>query len=194
MSKKILLLGGDFVEDYEIMVPFQMLLMLGYTVHAVCPDKKAGDCIKTAIHDFEGFQTFTEKVGHNFTLNYDFEKVNVAEYAGLVVPGGRAPEYLRMNPKVLDIVRAFEADKKPIAAICHGPQLLVPCGVLKGKKSTAYPALQCDVEMAGGTWVPINATFDNVVVDANLVTAPAWPAHPQWIAAFVKLLGANISI
>ncbi len=194
MSKKILLLGGDFVEDYEIMVPFQMLLMLGYEVHAVCPDKKSGDTIKTSIHDFEGFQTFTEKVGHNFALNYDFSKVNTKDYVGLVVPGGRAPEYLRMNARVVDIIREFEADKKPIAAICHGPQLLVPAGALKDKKSTAYPSLQCDVELAGGTWVPINATFNNVVVDANLVTAPAWPAHPEWIAAFVKLLGANITL
>ncbi len=194
MSKKILLLGGDFVEDYEIMVPFQMLQMLGYEVHAVCPDKKAGDSIKTAIHDFEGFQTFTEKVGHNFIINYDFAKINTKDYVGLVIPGGRAPEYLRMNNQVIDIIREFEADKKPMAAICHGPQLLVPTGALKGKKSTAYPSLQCDVEMAGGTWVPINATFNNVVVDANLVTAPAWPAHPEWIAAFVALLGAKISI
>ncbi len=194
MNKKILLLGGDFVEDYEIMVPFQMLQMLGYEVHAVCPEKKPGDTIKTAIHDFEGFQTYTEKVGHNFTLNYDFNKVNTQDYVGLVVPGGRAPEYLRLNARVLEIVREFNAAAKPIAAICHGPQILVPSGVLQGKKSTAYPALQCDVEMCGGTWVPINATFNNVVVDGNIVTAPAWPAHPEWIAAFVKLLGANISI
>ncbi len=194
MSKKILLLAGDFVEDYEIMVPFQMLCMLGYQVHAVCPDKKAGDSVKTSIHDFEGFQTYTEKVGHNFAINYDFSSVNTKDYVGLVVPGGRAPEYLRMNARVVEIVREFDADNKPIAAICHGPQILVPAGVLKGKKSTAYPSLQCDVEMAGGTWMPINATFNNVVVDANLVTAPAWPAHPEWIATFVKLLGANISI
>ncbi len=194
MSKKILVLAGDFVEDYEIMVPFQMLCMLGYDVHTVCPDKKAGDSVKTAIHDFEGFQTYTEKVGHNFMLNYDFDKVNTADYAGLVIPGGRAPEYLRLNTRLIEIVKEFDAQNKPIASLCHGPLVLVPTGILKGKKSTAYISLQADVEMAGGTWVSVNGTFTNVVVDQNLVTAPAWPAHPEWIAAFVKLLGAQISI
>ncbi len=194
MSKKILLIAGDFVEDYEVMVPYQMLLMLGYEVHAVCPEKKAGDTVKTSIHDFEGQQTYSEKVGHNFTLSYDFDKVNTADYVGLVIPGGRAPEYLRLTPRVLEIVREFDAAKKPIAAICHGPQILAPAGVLKGKKSTAYIAVKPDVEMSGGTWVDINATFSNAVVDGNLVTAPAWPAHPAWIAEFVKLLGAKITL
>ncbi len=194
MSKKILLLAGDFVEDYEVMVPFQMLLMLGYEVHAVCPEKKAGDTVKTSIHDFEGQQTYSEKVGHNFTLTYDFDKVNTADYVGLVIPGGRAPEYLRLTPRVLEIVQEFNTANKPIAAICHGSQILAPAGVLKGKKSTAYIAVKPEVEMCGGTWVDINATFTNAVVDGNLVTAPAWPAHPAWIAEFVKLLGAKISI
>lgn len=193
-AKKILLLAGDYVEDYEVMVPFQMLLMLGYEVHAVCPDKKAGDTVRTAIHDFEGDQTYSEKPGHNFAINYDFDKVNTADYVGLVVPGGRAPEYLRLNPRILEIVREFDAAKKPIAAICHGPQILVSAGVLKGKRSTAYIAVKPDVEGAGGTWADINATFTNAVVDGNLVTAPAWPAHPEWIAAFVKLLGARITL
>ncbi len=194
MSKKILLLGGDFVEDYEIMVPFQMLLMLGYQVHAVCPGKKNGDTVKTSIHDFEGDQTYTEKVGHNFAINFDFEKVNTKDYIGLVIPGGRAPEYLRLTPRVLEIVLEFNADKKPIASICHGAQILVPTGILKGKKCTAYPALQPDVEMAGGLWVNPDASFSNAVVDDNLVTSAAWPAHPAWIASFVALLGAKISI
>ncbi len=194
MSKKILLITGDFVEDYEVMVPFQMLLMLGYEVHAVCPGKKAGETVKTAIHDFEGDQTYSEKVGHNFALTYDFDKVNTTDYVGLVIPGGRAPEYLRLTPRVLDIVREFDTAKKPIAAICHGPQILVAAGVLSGKKSTAYIAVKPDVEMAGGTWVEINETFSNAVVDGHLVTAPAWPAHPEWIAAFVRVLGAQISI
>ena len=193
-AKKILLLAGDYVEDYEVMVPFQMLLMLGYEVHAVCPDKKAGDTVRTAVHDFEGDQTYSEKPGHNFAINYDFDKVNTADYVGLVVPGGRAPEYLRLNPRILEIVCEFDAAKKPIAAICHGPQILVSAGVLKGKRSTAYIAVKPDVEGAGGTWADINATFTNAVVDGNLVTAPAWPAHPEWIAAFVKLLGARITL
>ena len=192
--KKILMLVGDFVEDYEVMVPFQMLQMLGYEVHAVCPDKKCGDTIKTAIHDFEGDQTYTEKRGHNFALTYDFDKVNSADYAGLVIPGGRAPEYLRLYPRVLDIIREFDTAQKPIAAICHGPQLLVSAGVINGHTCTCYPAVKPDVVDAGGTWADANATFTKAVTDGNLVTAPAWPAHPEWIAAFVKLLGAKISI
>ena len=193
MSKKILLLAGDFVEDYEVMVPFQMLLMLGYEVHAVCPGKKAGDVVKTAIHDFEGDQTYSEKRGHNFAINYDFDKVNVADYVGLVVPGGRAPEYLRLNARVLEIVREFDAAKKPIAAICHGPQLLVTAGVLKGHTCTCYPAVRPDMLDAGATWADANATMSNAVVHEHLVTAPAWPAHPEWIAAFAKLMGTVIT-
>ncbi len=194
MSKKILILAGDYVEDYELMVPFQMLLMLGYDVHAVCPGKKAGEMVRTAIHDFEGDQTYSEKRGHNFMLNHDFDSVNTADYAGLVVPGGRAPEYLRLTPRVLEIIQEFDAAKKPIAAICHGPQLLVSAGILKGRTCMAYPAVKPDVLMAGGIWADFNATFTNAVTDGNLVTAAAWPAHPAWIAAFVQVLGAKISI
>jgi protease I len=194
MSKKILMLTGDYVEDYEMMVPYQMLLMLGYEVHTVCPNKKAGDSVKTAIHDFEGDQTYSEKRGHNFALNYDFDAVNTADYVGLVIPGGRAPEYLRLTPRVIEIIREFNADNKAIAAICHGPQLLVAADVLRGRTSIAYPAVKPDVLMAGGKWAEINATFTNAVVDGNLVTAAAWPAHPDWIAAFVKVLGASITI
>ena len=192
--KKVLLLVGDYVEDYEAMVPFQMLQLLGYEVHAVCPGKKPGDLLRTAINDFEGDQTYSEKRGHNFAINYDFDKVNVADYAGLCVPGGRAPEYLRLNARVLEIVREFDAAKKPIAAICHGPQLLVTAGVLKGHTCTCYPAVRPDMLDAGATWADANATMSNAVVHEHLVTAPAWPAHPAWIAAFVKLLGAQISI
>ena len=157
MSKKILILAGDFVEDYELMVPYQMLLMLGYEVHTVCPEKKAGDMVRTAIHDFEGDQTYSEKRGHNFMLHYDFIKVNTADYVGLVVPGGRAPEYLRLTPRVLEIIQEFNAASKPIAAICHGPQLLVSAGILKGRTCMAYPAVKPDVLMAGGTWADFNA-------------------------------------
>lgn len=194
MSKKILMLVGDFVEDYEAMVPFQMLVMVGYEVHTVCPDKKAGDTVATAIHDFEGCQTYTEKRGHNFAINYDFSAVNTADYAGLVVPGGRSPEYLRLNPRILEIVREFDAAKKPIAAVCHGQQILVSAGILKGRSCNAYIAVKPDIIDAGGKWVEINDSFTNAVVDGNLVTAPAWPAHPAWIAAFVKVLGGTISV
>ncbi len=192
MSKKILMLVGDYVEDYEVMVPFQTLTMLGYAVEAVCPDKKDGEFVRTSIHDFEGDQTYSEKRGHNFTLNKDFATVDTADYVGLVVPGGRAPEYIRLNPRVLEIVREFDAAGKPIAAICHGPLVLVTAGVLKGKSCSAYPACGPDVTGAGGKYADI--ALDKAHVDGNLVTAPAWPAHPDWIAKFAALLGAKISI
>ncbi|MDX1458560.1 MAG: DJ-1/PfpI family protein [Marinobacter sp.] len=191
-TKKLLLLAGDFAEDYETMVPFQALTMLGYEVHAVCPDKNAGDTVKTAIHDFEGDQTYTEKPGHNFSLTYDFDAVAVEDYAGLVIPGGRAPEYLRLNDRVIEIVQAFNQANKPIAAVCHGAQLLAAAGVLDGRECSAYPACGPDVRMAGGTYMDI--PVDQAHVQGNLVTAPAWPAHPAWLAAFAKLLGAQISV
>ncbi len=193
-AKKILLLAGDFVEDYEIMVPFQALQAVGHTVHAVCPGKKAGDVVRTAIHDFEGDQTYTEKRGHNFMLNADFDAVNTAEYDALVVPGGRSPEYLRLNARLIEIVREFDAAKKPIAAVCHGQQILVSAGILKGRTCTAYVAVKPDIEAAGATWCDMNATATNTVVDGNLVTAPAWPAHPGWIQAFLKVLGTKIEL
>lgn len=191
-TKKLLLLAGDFAEDYETMVPFQALTMLGYEVHAVCPDKNAGDTVKTAIHDFEGDQTYTEKPGHNFSLTYDFDAVAVEDYAGLVIPGGRAPEYLRLNDRVIEIVQTFNQANKPIAAVCHGAQLLAAAGVLDGRECSAYPACGPDVCMAGGTYIDI--PVDQAHVQGNLVTAPAWPAHPAWLAAFAKLLGAQISV
>ncbi len=192
MTKKILLLAGDYVEDYEIMVPFQALKMLGYEVHAVCPDKKSGDTVFTAIHDFEGAQTYSEKPGHNFALNYDFDAVNTDNYVGLVIPGGRAPEYLRLNPRILEIVREFDQAKKPIAAVCHGPQILAAAGVISGQKVSAYPACGPEVTLAGGSYS--NIAVDGVEVSGHLVTAPAWPAHPAWLAAFVEKLGAKITL
>jgi protease I len=191
-TKKILMLVGDFVEDYEAMVPFQMLLMVGHKVDSVCPDKKPGDTVKTAIHDFEGDQTYSEKPGHNFMITADFAAVSAADYDALVIPGGRAPEYLRLNPKVIELVQGFNNAKKPIAAICHGPQILVAAGVLAGKQCSAYPACGPDVAVAGGTWVANNDPFSNAHVDGNLVPAPAWPAHPEWIAKFLKVLGTEI--
>ncbi|MEG8241250.1 DJ-1/PfpI family protein [Acinetobacter baumannii] len=192
MSKKILMLVGDYAEDYETMVPFQFLTGLGYTVHAVCPNKKNGDHIATAIHDFEGEQTYSEKRGHNFTINYDFDAVNTEDYVGLVIPGGRAPEYLRMNERVVEIVREFDRVKKPIAAVCHGAQLLVAADILKDRLCSAYPACAAEVKLAGGQYADIAVT--DAVTDVHLVTAPAWPAHPAWLAQFVKVLGAKISI
>ncbi len=191
-DKKILLLAGDYTEDYETMVPFQALSMLGYKVHAVCPDKKAGDSVRTAIHDFEGDQTYSEKPGHNFALNHDFANVRTEDYVGLVIPGGRAPEYLRLNQRVLEIVQEFDRDGKPIAAVCHGAQLLAAAGILENRECSAYPACGPDVRMAGGKLIDIPA--DQAHVQGNLATAPAWPAHPAWLAAFVGLLGATITL
>jgi protease I len=193
-KKKILMLVGDFVEDYEAMVPYQMLLMVGHTVDTVCPDKKPGDTVKTAIHDFEGDQTYSEKVGHNFMITADFATIVAADYDALVIPGGRAPEYLRLNKKVLELVRDFNGKNKPIAAVCHGPQILVTAGVLKGKSCSAYPACGPDIGVAGGTWVANNETFSNAHVDGNLVTAPAWPAHPEWMRKFLEVLGTEIKL
>ncbi len=190
--KKILLFTGDFAEDYETMVPFQILQMVGYDVHAVCPDKKAGDTVKTAIHDFEGDQTYSEKVGHNFTINYDFDKVNLDDYAGLVIAGGRAPEYLRLNPKVLEMVRHFFDHNKPVAAICHGAQILSAAGVLKGRKLTAYPAVGPEVSLAGAEYQ--NIPVDQAYVDGNLVSSPAWPGHPAFMREFIKLLGVKLDV
>ena len=190
MPKTILMLVGDYVEDYEVMVPFQALQMVGHTVDAACPGKKAGDQIRTAVHDFEGDQTYSEKPGHNFTLNATFAELRVDQYDALLVPGGRAPEYLRLNPEVLALVRGFAAAKQPIAAICHGLQLLAAAGVLKGRACTAYPACGPEVQLAGGTFIDL--PVDQAHVDGNLVTAPAWPAHPAWLAAFLKLLGTKI--
>ena len=192
MSKKILMLVGDYAEDYETMVPFQFLTGLGYTVHAVCPNKKNGDHIATAIHDFEGEQTYSEKRGHNFAINYDFDAVNTEDYVGIVIPGGRAPEYLRMNERVVEIVREFDRVKKPIAAVCHGAQLLAAADVLQGRLCSAYPACAAEVKLAGGQYADIAVT--EAVTDGHLVTAPAWPAHPAWLAQFVKVLGAKITI
>lgn len=189
-TKKILLLAGDFVEDYEVMVPFQMLLMRGHEVHAVCPDKKAGDVVATAIHDFEGDQTYTEKRGHNFRLNFVFDAVDPAAYDALVIPGGRAPEYLRLDERVLTLVQSFANSGKPIAAICHGLQILTAAGVVKGRRCQAYPAVRPELEAAGAIWDEPSAGLDSVCVDENLVTAPAWPAHPAWVRALLDVLEA----
>jgi protease I len=191
-AKKILMITGDFTEDYETMVPFQALLMVGHTVHAVCPGKKAGEQVRTAIHDFEGDQTYSEKPGHNFTLNATFDEIDVAAYDALVIPGGRAPEYLRLNPKVIAAVQHFASANKPIAAICHGAQLLSAAGVLSGRSCSAYPACAPEVKSAGGTYADI--PVDQAHVDGNLVTAPAWPAHPDWLAKFLQVLGTRIEL
>jgi len=191
-AKKILMIVGDFVEDYEVMVPFQTLLAVGHIVHAACPGKRSGEAVRTAIHDFEGDQTYTEKRGHNFSLNATFDDIDPESYDALVIPGGRAPEYLRLNPRVLQAVRHFSSAKKPIAAICHAAQILAAAGIVQGRKVSCYPAVSPDVTMAGGTFVDV--AMDKAVADANLITAPAWPAHPDWMSKFFVALGTKIDL
>jgi protease I len=191
-AKKILFLTGDFAEDYETMVPFQALQMVGHTVHAVCPGKKSGEKIKTAIHDFEGDQTYTEKPGHLFTLNADFDEANVRDYDALMIAGGRAPEYLRLNPRVIELIQQFAKDGKPIAAVCHAAQLLAAADVIRGKRISAYPACAPEVRLAGGDYADIKV--DQAVTDGNFITAPAWPAHSQWLAQFLVRLGTKIEL
>lgn len=190
MAKKILMLIGDYVEDYEVMVPFQALQMVGHTVHAVCHGKEAGEVVRTAVHDFEGDQTYSEKRGHDFRLDADFDAIRPEEYDGLVVPGGRAPEYIRLEEEVLEIVRHFDREGRPIAAVCHAVQLLAAAGVLEGRECTGYPACGPEVRAAGGRWRDV--AIDEAVVDGNLVTAPAWPAHPAWLGRFLEVLGTRI--
>jgi protease I len=190
--KRILMIVGDYVEDYEAMVPFQMLQMVGHEVHAVCPGKKSGEVVATAIHDFEGAQTYSEKRGHNFRLNATFEEINEQSYDALVIPGGRSPEYLRLNERVLQMVQHFVEARKPVAAVCHGPQLLAAAGALRDKACSAYPAVQPEIKLAGGRFIPPSDSFDNAHVDGWLVSAPAWPAHPAWMRQFLEVLGSKI--
>ena len=189
-AKKILMLVGDYVEDYEVMVPFQMLTMVGHTVHAVCPGKTADQTVATSIHDFEGDQTYSEKRGHNFALNATFDDIDESNYDALVIPGGRAPEYLRLVPRVIEVTQHFANSKKPIAAVCHGIQILTAAKVVTGRSLSAYPSVQPEIEAAGGTY--ISCSLDSAHVDGNLVTAPAWPAHPNWIGEFLTVLGTKI--
>jgi protease I len=192
MAKKILLLAGDYAEDYETMVPFQMLIMVGHNVDAVCPGKAKGDHVLTAIHDFEGAQTYSEKPGHRFTLNATFDAIRPEDYDALVIPGGRAPEYLRMDPRVIKAVQHFAQANKPIAAVCHAAQLLAAADVIRGRKIAAYPACAAEVRLAGAEYAEIG--IDQAVTDGNLVTAPAWPAHPAWIRQFLAVLGTKITL
>ncbi len=191
-TAKLLMIVGDYVEDYEVMVPFQALQMVGHTVDAVCPNKKKGESVRTAIHDFEGDQTYSEKPGHNFVLNATFSEVHVEDYDGIVIPGGRAPEYLRLNEQVLAMVRYFSKADKPIAAICHAAQILAAADVVEGRRVSCYPACSPEVKLAGGTFADIKVT--DAVTDGKLVTAPAWPAHPTWLAMFQEVLLNHMAV
>lgn len=184
------MLAGDFVEDYELMVPFQALLSVGCEVDVICPGKKKGDKIATAIHDFTEFQTYLEYRGHNFEINKDFDGLNPCEYDGLYVTGGRAPEYIRLDQKVLEFTRHFFESNKPVAAICHGIQVLTAANVIQGRTLTCYAAVGPEVTLAGGNYRNVPPT--DAVVDGNLVTSPAWPGHPAILKEFYKLLGISI--
>ncbi|KAF2314769.1 hypothetical protein GH714_033500 [Hevea brasiliensis] len=182
----------DYMEDYEVTVPFQSLQALGCDVDAVCPKKKAGDFCPTAVHDFEGDQTYSEKPGHRFTLTASYDELDASSYDALVIPGGRAPEYLALDETVLALVKKFMESRKPVASICHGQQILAAADVLKGKKCTAYPAVKINVVMAGATWLEPDP-IDRCYTDENLVTGAAWPGHPEFISQLMALLGIRVS-
>jgi len=192
MSKRILMLAGDFVEDYELMVPYQALTSVGFHVDVVCPGKKAGEQVATAIHDFVGFQTYVELRGHNFTLNKSFDSLKLEDYAGLYITGGRAPEYIRLDPKVIEYTKYFFDNNLPVAAICHGIQILTAANVVKGRTLTCYVAVGPEVTLAGGNYKDIPAT--EAITDGNLTTSPAWPGHPAILREFYKLLGVKIEL
>jgi protease I len=191
-AKKILFLVGDFAEDYEVMVPFQALTMLGHRVDAVCPGKEAGQTIKTAIHDFEGDQTYSEKPGHNFVLNATFAAVDADDYDALIIAGGRAPEYLRLDDRLIAIVRSFFRADKPIAAICHAAQILAAADVIRGRRVSGYSACAPEIRLAGAEFV--DTAPDRAIRDGNLVSGFAWSAHPQFLALFLEVLGTRITL
>lgn len=185
-GKNILLLAGDFIEDYEIKVAQDALDAVGHEVHTVCPERAAGEKIKTAIHDFRGDQTYMEVRGHDFELSHTFDEVDPADYDAFVVPGGRAPEYLRTYESVLEMTRHFFEADKPVGAICHGPQVLAAAGVLEGREVTSYPPVSAELEAVGCSWV------DGVVRDGNLLTARNWDDLAEWLAEFLDMLGTTV--
>jgi len=180
--KRILMLVGDFSEDYEVMVPFQALKAMGHDVTAVCPGKRKGELIATVVHDFGDFMSYTESFGHRFALNGDFHEERSRDHDGLLIPGGRAAEYLRLNPDVIELVERHWSRGAVTSAICHGVQLLTATTVLNGRRATAYPACKSEVLRSGATWVDTAA--DAICVDGTLITAPGWLAHPALLGTF----------
>lgn len=189
MAKRILILTGDCAEDYEVKVPQQALMMLGYQVDIAAPAKKPGDMLQLVVHDFTTLDTYIELTGHRIPVDVSAAEAKAEDYDGLVIPGGRAPEYIRMHDEVIKLVQAFFSSAKPVAAICHGTQLLAAAGVLSDRTVTSYPACAAECRISGAEW-----QNEPVVVQNNLVTAQAWPNHPEWLRAFVNLLGAKIEI
>jgi intracellular protease, PfpI family len=190
-GKKILMLVGEFTEEYEIYVFQQAMEAVGHTVHVVCPDKKAGDIIATSLHDFEGHQTYTEKLGHYFQLNKTFSEVRPGEYDAVYCAGGRGPEYIRTDKRVQAIVRHFHEAKKPIFTICHGVQILIAVdGVVRGKRVAALGACEPEVILAGGEYVDLSPT--EALVDGNMVSAKGWTALAAFIRECLNVLGTKI--
>jgi protease I len=178
---KILLLAGDAAESLEVLYPFQRLTEEGYDVEIAAPTKKK---LQFVVHDFvEGFDTYTEKPGYTWEADLAFSDVDPSDYVALVIPGGRAPEYIRNDPDFAGIVEHFFGEDKPVAQLCHAPLALAAAGVLEGRKTAAYPALAPDVEAAGAEFVDGAA-----VVDGVMVSARAWPDHPAWMREFVRIL------
>src|SRR2546427_8436936 len=178
---KILMLAGDSAESLEVMYPYQRLLEAGYEVDIAAPSKKK---LQFVVHDFvDGYDTYTEKPGYTWDADVAFADVDPADYVALVIPGGRAPEYIRNDPDVQRIIRHFFEKSKPVAQLCHAPLALAAAGVLKGRRTAAYPALEPDVTAAGATYVDSDA-----VVDGEMVSARAWPDHPSWMREFIRLL------
>jgi protease I len=178
---KVLMLTGDAAESLEVMYPYQRLLEEGYEVDIAAPSRKK---LQFVVHDFvDGFDTYTEKPGYTWDADLAFSDVDPADYVALVVPGGRAPEYIRNDPDAQRVIRSFFEDDRPVAQLCHAPQALAAAGVLEGRRTAAYPALEPDVRAAGAEFVDGAG-----VVDGTMVSARAWPDHPAWMREFVKLL------
>lgn len=181
---KVLILTGDAAEDLEVMYPYQRLLEEGYEVHIAAPSKKK---LQFVVHDFvDGFDTYTEKPGHSWPADVAFADVDPSDYVAVVVPGGRAPEYIRNDADVQRILKHFAVGDKPIAHLCHGPLALAAADVLRGRRSAAYPALAPDVAAAGAEFVDSEA-----VVDGVMVSGRAWPDHPAWMREFMSILRAK---
>jgi protease I len=178
---KVLVLTGDAAESLEVMYPYQRLLEEGYDVDIAAPSKKK---LQFVVHDFvEGYDTYTEKPGYTWDADLAFSEVDPSAYAAVVIPGGRAPEYIRNDPDFVRIIEHFFSEEKPVAQLCHAPLALASAGVLKGRRTAAYPALQPDVEAVGAEYVDGAG-----VVDGVMVSARAWPDHPVWMREFVRLL------
>ncbi|MFL9503723.1 DJ-1/PfpI family protein (plasmid) [Rhodopseudomonas palustris] len=190
-GKKILMLCGEFTEEYEIYVFQQGMEAVGHTVHVICPDKKKGEMIQTSLHDFEGHQTYIERFGHLAEINKTFSEVDLNEYDAVYCAGGRGPEYIRTDKRIQAMVRHFHEEKKPIFTICHGVQILVAVdGVVRGKKVAALGACEPEVILAGGTYIDVKP--HEAYVDGTMVSAKGWTGLAAFMRECLKVLGTEI--